>query len=125
MELSGFTGGVANVAGELTASLQGASLNPLTTGLGGNLSVQDRAFLDAFNRQEQQELHGVPKSAVEGSTVLGQLEQQVQSAVTNRRNSILLNQASFEASAAGTSGHGQQRHHDIVAELAPEEVCFA
>lgn len=116
MEFSGLTGGVANVAGDLTASL-----NPLTAQL-GHLSVQDRAFLDAFNRQEQQELHGVPKVS-DASTVLCQLEATVQNAVSSqRRSSILMAQQSFEAAAAGTAGHGQHRQQDIVAELAPEEV---
>ena len=123
MEIPGITGpgGVANVATDLTASL-----NPLTTNLGsnlgGHLSVQDRAFLDAFNRLEQEELHGNPKVS-DPSTVLVQLEQTVQSAVnTQRKNSVLVAQQSFEAAAAGTSGHGQHRQHDIVTELAPEEV---
>ena len=60
MEISGLTEGVANMAGDLTSSLNPANLN-LGAQLGGQLSVQDRAFLDAFNRQEQQELHEVPK----------------------------------------------------------------
>ena len=47
MDVSGLTGGVANMAGDLTATL-----NPLGAQLGGHLSVQDRAFLDAFNRQD-------------------------------------------------------------------------
>ena len=47
-QIGGLTGGVANMAGDLTATL-----NPLGqlsgAQLGGHLSVQDRAFLDAFN----------------------------------------------------------------------------
>ena len=121
MEISGLTEGVANMAGDLTNSLNPANLN-LGAQLGGQLSVQDRAFLDAFNRQEQQELHEVPKFT-DSSTVLCQLEQTVQSAVNNqRRSSILTSQQSFEAAAAGTAGHGQHRQHEIVTELAPEEV---
>jgi hypothetical protein len=117
MEISGITGGVANMAGDLTASL-----NPLTNPLGGNLSVSDRAFLDAFNRQEAQELQEVPKFT-DSSTVLCQLEQTVHSVVNNqRRSSVLTSQQSFEAAAAGTAGHGQHRQHEIVTELAPEEV---
>ena len=126
MEISGLTEGVANMAGDLTATLNPLG-NPLGAQLGGggHLSVQDRAFLDAFNRQEQQELHEVPKFT-DSSTVLCQLEQTVQSAVNNqRRSSILTSQQSFEAAAAGTAGHGQHRQHEIVTELAPEEVIFA
>ena len=103
-----------------------ATLNPLGAQLGGHLSVQDRAFLDAFNRQEQQEMQEVPKFS-DTSTVLCQLEQTVQSAVNNqRRSSVLTSQQSFEAAAAGTAGHGQHRQHEIVTELAPEEVrtCY-
>lgn len=104
MEISGITGGVANMAGDLTASL-----NPLTVQLGGNLSVSDRAFLDAFNRQEQQELQEVPKFT-DSSTVLCQLEQTVTNVVNNqRRSSVLTSQQSFEAAAAGTAGHGHTR----------------
>ena len=118
MEISGLTGGVANMAGDLTATL-----NPLTSQLGGNLSVQDRAFLDVFNRQEQQEMQEVPKFT-DTSTVLCQLEQTVQSAVNSqRRSSVLTSQQSFEAAAAGTAGH-VHRQHEIVTELAPEEVRF-
>lgn len=42
--------------------IPGASdlVNPLASQF-GHLSLQDKAFLDAFNRQEQQELHGVPR----------------------------------------------------------------
>ena len=66
----------------------------------------------------------VPKFS-DTSTVLCQLEQTVQSAVNNqRRSSVLTSQQSFEAAAAGTAGHGQHRQHEIVTELAPEEVCF-
>lgn len=116
MEISGLTGGVANMAGDLTATL-----NPLTSQLGGHLSVQDRAFLDVFNRQEQQEMQEVPKFT-DTSTVLSQLEQTVQTAVNSqRRSSVLTSQQSFEAAAAGTAGH-QHRQHEIVTELAPEEV---
>ena len=124
MEIPGITGpgGVANVATDLTASLNPLTAN-LGSNLGGHLSVQDRAFLDAFNRLEQEELHGNPKVS-DPSTVLVQLEQTVQSAAVNtqRKNSVLVAQQSFEAAAAGTSGHGQHRQHDIVTELAPEEV---
>jgi hypothetical protein len=122
-QIGGLTGGVANMAGDLTATL-----NPLGqlsgAQLGGHLSVQDRAFLDAFNRQEQQEMCEVPKFS-DTSSVLNQLEQTVQSAVSNqqRRNSVLTSQQSVEAAAAGTAGHGQHRQHEIVTELAPEEVC--
>ena len=49
--VSGLTGGVANMAGDLTATLN-SGINPLGAQLGGHLSVQDRAFLDAFNRQD-------------------------------------------------------------------------
>ena len=123
MEISGLTEGVANMAGDLTATLNPLN-NPLGAQLGGHLSVQDRAFLDAFNRQEQQELHEVPKFT-DSSTVLCQLEQTVSSAVNNqRRSSILTSQQSFEAAAAGTGGHGQHRQHEIVTELAPEEVTL-
>ena len=115
------------MAGDLTAGI-GRGLDPLGqlsgAQLGGHLSVQDRAFLDAFNRQEQQEMCEVPKFS-DTSSVLNQLEQTVQSAVSNqqRRNSVLTSQQSFEAAAAGTAGHGQHRQHEIVTELAPEEVC--
>ena len=52
-----------------------SDLNPLTSQF-GHLSLQDKAFLDAFNRQEQQELHGVPRPGpVDPTTLLGQLEQ--------------------------------------------------
>ena len=121
MEIPGITGpgGVANVATDLTASL-----NPLAPSLGGHLSVQDRAFLDAFNRLEQDELQGNIKTQ-DPSTVLVQLEQTVQNSVnTQRKNSVLVSQQSFEAAAAGTSGHGLHRQHEIVTELAPEEVLL-
>ena len=56
-------------------SLSTGDLNPLTSQF-GHLSLQDKAFLDAFNRQEQQELHGVPRPGpVDPTTLLGQLEQ--------------------------------------------------
>ena len=49
--------------------------NPLASQF-GQLSLQDRAFLDAFNRQEQQELHGVPRPGpVDPTSLLGQIEQ--------------------------------------------------
>jgi len=120
MEIPGITGpgGVANVASDLTANL-----NPLSSTLGGHLSVQDRAFLDAFNRLEQEELHGGGPKVSDPSTVLVELEQTLQSGVSNqRKNSVLVSQQSVEAAAAGTSGHGQHRQQDIVTELAPEEV---
>ena len=120
MEIPGITGpgGVANVASDLTANL-----NPLSSTLGGHLSVQDRAFLDAFNRLEQEELHGGGSKVSDPSTVLVELEQTLQSGVSNqRKNSVLVTQQSVEAAAAGTSGHGQHRQQDIVTELAPEEV---
>ncbi len=53
----------------------GDLVNPLSSQF-GQLSLQDKAFLDAFNRQEQQELHGVPRPGpVDPNTLLGQLEQ--------------------------------------------------
>ena len=52
MDVSGLTGGVANMAGDLTATLNPLAGRPLGAQLGGHLSVQDRAFLDAFNRQD-------------------------------------------------------------------------
>jgi len=36
----------------------------------GHLSLQDKAFLDAFNRQEQQESHGVPRPGPVDPTTL-------------------------------------------------------
>ncbi len=39
------TGGIAHTAGDLTAGI-----NPLASQL-GHLSMQDRAFLDVFNKQ--------------------------------------------------------------------------
>ncbi len=53
----------------------GDLVNPLGSQF-GHLSLQDKAFLDAFNRQEQQELHGVPRPGpVDPTSLLGQLEQ--------------------------------------------------
>ena len=64
------TGGIAHTAGDLTAGI-----NPLASQL-GHLSMQDRAFLDVFNKQEQQELHGGPREGpVDPRGLLGQLEQ--------------------------------------------------
>lgn len=59
--------------------IPGDLVNPLTSQF-GSLSVQDKAFLDAFSRQEQQELHGVPRPGpVDPTTLFGQLEQVGQS----------------------------------------------
>ena len=106
-------------------------VNPLTSQF-GNLSVQDKAFLDAFNRQEQQELHGVPRPGpVDPTTLLGQLEQVTSQITQNRlqrQSSVQSSTSSNEAVGAGTgtpgtsSGSGPPRHHEIVAELTPEEV---
>jgi hypothetical protein len=45
MEIPLMTGGIAHTAGDLTAGI-----NPLASQL-GHLSMQDRAFLDVFNKQ--------------------------------------------------------------------------
>lgn len=58
--------------------MSGDLVNPLASQF-GHLSIEDKAFLDAFNRQEQQELHGVPRPGpVDPTTLLGQLEQVTQ-----------------------------------------------
>ena len=70
MDIPLMTGGIAHTAGDLTAGI-----NPLASQL-GHLSMQDRAFLDVFNKQEQQELHGGPREGpVDPRGLLGQLEQ--------------------------------------------------
>jgi len=104
MDIPLMSGGIAHTAGDLTVGI-----NPLASQL-GHLSMQDRAFLDVFNKQEQQELHGGPREGpVDPRGLLGQLEQ----------------------AAIGHRGHmvsdedrrpGHPRHHEIVSELAPEEV---
>ena len=112
-----------------------SSLNPLASQF-GHLSVQDRAFLDAFNRQEQQEL-SAPRSLAEASTVLGQLEQTVQTAVTNNKGGLTrqpsIGQSAVAAVTAlypGAQPDQPQQHnlpsrrHDIVTELVPEEVML-
>ena len=94
--------------------------NPLASQF-GHLSLQDKAFLDAFNRQEQQELHGVPRPGpVDPTSLLGQLEQVTQISKLQRQGSV---QSSSSSSDQGnSSSQGQPRHQEIVAELAPEEV---
>ena len=107
----------------------GDVLNPLSSQF-GHLSMQDKAFLDAFNRQEQQELHGVPRPGpVDPTSLLGQLEQVTQISRLQRQGSV---QSTGSGGAAGPTGtadpaginasQSQQRHHEVVAELAPEEV---
>jgi hypothetical protein len=60
---------------QIIPGMGGDMVNPLASQF-GHLSLQDKAFLDAFNRQEQQELHGVPRPGpVDPSSLLGQLEQ--------------------------------------------------
>lgn len=69
--------GRSNPKMSMEIPLPGSDLmaNPLSSQF-GQLSLQDKAFLDAFNRQEQQELHGVPRPGpVDPTTLLGQLEQ--------------------------------------------------
>ena len=88
--------------------------NPLTSQF-GHLSLQDKAFLDAFNRQEQQELHGVPRPGpVDPNTLLGQLEQ-VTSQLTQSR---LQRQGSVQSAVSSTgsaSGSGSGLHdHDKI-----------
>ena len=82
------TGGIAHTAGDLTAGI-----NPLASQL-GHLSMQDRAFLDVFNKQEQQELHGGPRDGlVDPRGLLGQLEQvkpSHQNVLMQPRRTILL-----------------------------------
>ena len=100
-------GGVANAASDLTASI-----NPLASQL-GHLSLQDRAFLDVFNRQEQQELQGALNSgSVDAAGLLGQLEQAAIAAGVNRSHNI--------SDEERRPGH--PRHHEVVSELASEEV---
>ena len=97
----------------------GDLVNPLASQF-GQLSVQDKAFLEAFNRQEQQELHGVPRPGpVDPTSLLGQLEQMTQISRLQRQGSTASTSSSELSSA--TSG-APPRHHEIVAELAPEEV---
>ena len=107
----------------------GDVLNPLSSQF-GHLSMQDKAFLDAFNRQEQQELHGVPRPGpVDPTSLLGQLEQVTQISRLQRQGSVQSN-SSGGATGAGAAvdptgvnvSQNQQRHHEVVAELAPEEV---
>ena len=127
--------GLNNFAGEM--------LNPLGSQF-GQLSVQDKAFLDAINRQEQMELHGVPRPVpVDPTAVLGQLEQYTLLSRMQRQGSVQSNNSSINAdsgigSMVGTGGgssgsapcsttsssSAQPRHHEIVAELEPEEVII-
>ena len=101
------TGGIAHTAGDLTVGNLG--INPLASQL-GHLSMQDRAFLDVFNKQEQQELHGGPREGpVDPRGLLGQLEQ---AAIGHRGHMV----------SDDDRRPGHPRHHEIVSELAPEEV---
>ncbi|TRY71739.1 hypothetical protein TCAL_08151 [Tigriopus californicus] len=94
----------------------GDLVNPLASQF-GHLSLQDKAFLDAFNRQEQQELHGVPRPApVDPTSLLGQLEQVTQISRLQRQGSVQSNSSGDQGPVA------QPRHHEVVAELASEEI---
>lgn len=117
-------------------------VNPLASQF-GHLSLQDKAFLDAFSRQEQQELHGVPRPGpVDPNTLLGQLEQVTSQITQQQQNKFLHRQSSVQSSSSSSltndgsaasgaspggqgaagSGSSQQRHHEVVEEIAPEEV---
>ena len=90
--------------------------NPLASQF-GQLSLQDRAFLDAFNRQEQQELHGVPRPGpVDPTSLLGQIEQVSMSG--GRVNGLAFNKQ-YEGPTASTLSMVHKGHCNAFSRYCP------